>query len=138
MRALMLTAAPLYAALLGLLFLVLTARVLQMRRARGILFGSGGDSDFERIIRAHANFVEYAPLGIILLLIAELIGAPHLLLHLLGIALVLGRVLHALGLAGPSHVVWLRSSGLVLTLLSLVGLVITVLLYWLHLVTIAA
>lgn len=137
MRSLMLTASPLYAALLALLFLALTARVMQKRHASGQMFGSGGDQDFERIIRAHGNFVEYAPLGILLLLIVELIGAPNLLVHLFGIVLLAGRLCHAVGLAGSTQIVSLRATGIVLTLLSLLGLAIAVLIYWFRLAAIA-
>ena len=138
MRSLMLTASPLYAGLLALLFLALTVRVMLKRRELGHMFGSGGDPDFERIIRAHGNFVEYAPLGILLLLIIELIGAPNLLVHLLGLTLLIGRLAHAAGVAGRAQIVPLRAIGIVLTLLSLLGLTIAVLVYWFRLAMIAA
>ncbi|WP_205042103.1 MAPEG family protein [Rhodoligotrophos defluvii] len=137
MRALMLTAAPPYAALLGLLFLVLCGRVMYLRRQHGVMFGAAGDEDFERVIRAQANFAEYVPLALILLVILEVIGAPKLLVHLLGIVLVLGRVLHAGGVAGQRHIVPLRFAGIVLTLLSLLGLSLAVFFYWLGLAAIS-
>ena len=137
MRALMLTASPLYAGLLALLFLALTARVMQRRRASGRMFGSGDDPDFERIIRAHGNFVEYAPLGIILLVLVELIGAPNLLVHGLGITLFVGRLCHGIGLAGNRQIGILRLIGILLTLLAILGLAVAVLVFWLRLTAIA-
>ena len=51
-----------------------------------------------RLIRAHGNNAEWAPLGIVLLLLLELSHAPSLPLHLFGGILLLTRSVHALNL----------------------------------------
>ena len=50
-------------------------------------------------IRAHGNAVEWALPAILLLLIADRTRAPDLFLHLCGLAIVIGRLLHAVGLS---------------------------------------
>ena len=49
------------------------------------------------------NFIETVPLAVILLIIMEVLGASGSWLHALGAALVIGRVLHYIGLTemGP-------------------------------------
>jgi uncharacterized membrane protein YecN with MAPEG domain len=93
---------PLYAAVLGLLFLLLSVRVIAGRRSRRLRFGTGGDPGMERRIRIHANFAEYVPLALILLFKAESLGAAALWLHLLCGSLVAGRLAHAILLSFES------------------------------------
>ena len=91
--------AALYAGLVGLLLLILAARVSSLRYKLKINFGDGGDRVLQRAIRAHGNAVEWAIPAILLLLSADLTRAPALFLHLCGLAIVIGRVLHAIGLS---------------------------------------
>jgi uncharacterized membrane protein YecN with MAPEG domain len=64
-----------------------------------------------RAIRAHGNSVEWAIPAILFLLVAELTRAPPLLVHLCGLAIVLGRVLHAIGLSRSAGVSFGRFVG---------------------------
>lgn len=89
----------LYAALGALLVLVLAARVVLMRRRRHVGLGTGGDEMLARRVRAHGNAVEYLPLALLLLMLLEWNQTVPLLLHLLGIALLVFRVFHAVGLS---------------------------------------
>jgi uncharacterized protein len=106
----------LYAGLLTALYLALAQRVIRFRRSRRIDLGDGGDPLFRRYLRGHANFAEYAPLGLVLLLLLEQGGWPGWLLHALGLTLLAGRLAHAwsfstVGLRLPS-----RTAGTALTL----------------------
>jgi uncharacterized membrane protein YecN with MAPEG domain len=84
-----------YSGLLGLILLGLSMQVVRLRRRLGVGIGSGDQPELERAIRAQANFCEYAPLGILLLLVLEGSAALHpTVLHVLGIALVIGRIMH--------------------------------------------
>ena len=85
----------LYAGLLVALFLVLTFRVILFRRGRRVDMGDGGHRLLQRWVRAHGNFVEYAPIGLLLLLLVEAAGWPAWLLHGLGVMLLMGRLSHA-------------------------------------------
>ena len=105
-----------YAAILTLLFVLLATRVIRMRRAARVSLGTGGDPELEARMRAQGNCAEYAPLGLLLLLLAELLGSHGVLLHLLGAMLVAGRVLHALALSAAPQRGNLRVAGMGLTL----------------------
>ncbi len=98
-------AAALYGALLGLLAVALTARVIVLRVRTGVQAGDGGHAPLAQAIRAHANFAEQAPLALLLLVIAETVGTPAVLVHALGSVLVLARLASAWGLShslGPT------------------------------------
>ena len=65
---------PLYAALLAILFIALSVRALRLRRHLKIAVGDAGNTQMLRAMRAHANFAEYVPLGLLLLTLVELHG----------------------------------------------------------------
>jgi uncharacterized membrane protein YecN with MAPEG domain len=93
---------PLYAALLGLLFIVLFFRVVVLRRSEKIGLGSGGSKKLLSAIRVHANFAENVPFILILLLILEMQGEGAIRLHILGNFLLISRLLHIYGIS-KSH-----------------------------------
>jgi len=110
-----------YAALLGLLAAVLTVRVILQRVKTGIQAGDGGNADLGQAIRAHANLSEQAPLALLLLMFAEVLGTPAAWLHTLGVVLVLARLSSAWGLSrslGPTQP---RQAGAGLTVLVVVS-----------------
>lgn len=115
----------LYASLLVILVVVLTARVIIYRRKNKISLGDGSDDTLLRRTRAHSNCTEYAPLGILMIGIAESLGVTPLLLHLIGILFVTGRVAHAYGVGGPAMNMKWRTIGMVMTLNSLMISVVT-------------
>ncbi|MFY0635752.1 MAG: MAPEG family protein [Vannielia sp.] len=104
-----------YAGLLAIFFVGLSYSVTVRRRTKGISLGDGDDSRMRALTRAQGNCAEYAPLGILLLALSEAQGAPAIALHLLGIALLAGRLLHARALLGPRMSLPFRVSGMVLT-----------------------
>jgi uncharacterized membrane protein YecN with MAPEG domain len=89
---------PLYAGLLTLLFVLLSLRVVQVRQ-KGIPLGDGGDPKMLRVIRGHANFAEYVPLALLMMAILELSRYSSYVLHAIGIALILSRILHGYALS---------------------------------------
>ncbi|WP_299416728.1 MAPEG family protein [uncultured Sulfitobacter sp.] len=105
-----------YAGLLTLLLLALTARVIVYRRTNKLSLGDTGDSILLQRMRAQANLTEYAPLGLILMALAELQGAPAAALHLMGAVLLAGRLMHAIGFSRRPQIMPLRVGGMVLTL----------------------
>ena len=88
----------LYASLSALLIVRLTLSVIKIRRKNRISVGDGGNEELQLAIRTHANAVEYIPIALLLLLTLELNGAPKILIHLLGATLIIGRIIHAMGL----------------------------------------
>ena len=89
---------PLYAGLLTLWFVVLSVRVVNLRR-RGMGFGDNGDVGVIRIIRGQANFAEYVPLALLLMGLLEIGHQSIYLLHALGVMLVVARLLHGFALS---------------------------------------
>ena len=110
---------PIYAALLTLVFLALSWRIIAYRRANRLSLGDSGDKSLLKRMRAQANFVEYVPLALLLMVLIELRGAPPVAVHALGLALLVGRILHALGFAATPQKLILRQIGTLLTLLVL-------------------
>lgn len=114
-----------YAALLALLFLVLSFRVIRQRYRARVAVGTGGDPRLERAVRVHANFAEYVPFVLLLVLLAELLGTPAWWLHTLGAALVIGRVFHAYGVSRTPETLVFRQIGMVLTFSTLAAAALT-------------
>ena len=86
------------ASVLAVMGTVLAARAAMLRVKSGILFGDGGNQDLITRMRAHANFVEYVPLLLIMMALLEVSGANRAFLAVTAVALVLARVLHAIGM----------------------------------------
>ena len=105
---------PFYAGLLALLFLALSARVSQ-RRQSGISLGDGGDTRLLRVIRGHANFAEYVPLILVLMAMLEIDHTSIYVLHALGLALLIGRLLHGYALSSTERFRFGRFWGTALT-----------------------
>ena len=89
---------PLYAGLLALWCVLLSVRVVNLRR-RGILFGDNGEVDVIRVVRAQANFAEYVPLALLLMGLLEISRYSIYLLHALGLVLLVARLLHGAALS---------------------------------------
>ncbi len=87
------------AGLLGLLAVVLTVNVSRVRGQKKINLGDGGDPEMMAAIRAHANFIEFVPLCLLLIYMAsDFYG--FWTTAVLSIVLLVSRVLHAGGMLG--------------------------------------
>jgi uncharacterized protein len=104
-----------YAALLGLLVIALSARVVGYRRAHKIGIGLRDDKDLERRVRVHANAIENVPIALIVIAFFEQGGAPGWSIHALGGALFLARIGHAYGLNKTVRTSWGRMFGTLVT-----------------------
>ena len=119
--------AALVTALCGLLAVFLTVRVIMNRVRTGVNAGDGGDAQLAQAIRAHANFVEHAPLALLLLLVSERLGTPALAIAIMGGVLLVARAANAWGLShslGPSMP---RQAGAGLSLLTVTALSLSIL-----------
>ena len=107
----------LYTSLLAILWLGLTMYVILGRWKYEVSLGDGGENDLNRRIRAHANFMETVPFAVILLWFGEMyVLTPHVV-HSMGIALVIGRILHAYGMLFRKHSTnRFRQTGMILTM----------------------
>ena len=112
------------ASVLTIIFIKLSFAVIGLRRKNKVGLGSGGHEDLERAIRTQANFAEYVPFGIILIACLELNGAPWLLVTIPGIALIIGRLIHAKGMNTPPPDFSKRVLGMKFTFYTLIALVV--------------
>lgn len=110
----------LYAAILALIQIKMSFDIIRIRRAHRISIGDGGREDLARLCRVHGNFIETVPIALILMALAEFSGAHLLAVHGLGIALVLGRLLHRAGLITEHAPLRYRFIGMLLTFLVMI------------------
>lgn len=89
----------LYIAIFLIMNIILMYRVGQVRIAKKIDLGDAGDDLMQRRVRAHGNFSETVPLLLLGLIALAMLSAPIWALHLVGAGLVIGRILHAMGMA---------------------------------------
>ena len=118
----------LYVALGVLLVLVLAVRVVMRRWTARIGIGDGNDKELRKRIRAHGNAVEYLPIGLLALLLLDLDGTTPVLLHACGIALIVARIAHAIGLSRTGGTSPERLFGITLTFLTLLAMAVLLLL----------
>ena len=118
----MLLVTSIIAAVLAIIFIKLSFAVIGLRRKNKVGLGSGGHEDLERAIRTQGNFAEYVPIGIILIACLELNGAPWWLVAIPGIALIVGRLIHAKGMNTPPPDFSKRVLGMKFTFFTLIAL----------------
>lgn len=114
----------LYAALTGLLFLILAVRVSMERGRAKVDHGTnGGDERFQRAVRAQVNLAEYVAPILIMLLLLEMSGTmPNWVIHALGIVWIVARVFHAYGLSTGKMALRTPGAGATYGLLLVLGL----------------
>lgn len=110
---------PIYAAVLAVMFVVLSLNVIRCR-----LKGYWRDDHpkgqiLHRAVRGHGNFAEYTPLALILIAMLELNGANAWAVNGIAGAFVLGRILHAIAFSTAQGMLKFRQAGTLLTLSSL-------------------
>jgi uncharacterized protein len=99
-------ALPITSLLAGIFTILMVPLSLQISISRakiggfsgGLTFGDGGDETLRRKIRAHGNFIEYAPAALIALGLVEYGGGERALVLGLAGALLISRLLHAGGM----------------------------------------
>lgn len=89
---------PLYALPVAAIYLILWFRVTALRAANGTSVGDGGNALLLQRIRQHGNCAEWMSFVLILMILAEGMGAPALYLHISGALLLIGRIAHPFGL----------------------------------------
>ncbi|MGC4250276.1 MAG: MAPEG family protein [Sphingobium sp.] len=103
------------AAACALINLWLAMRCVRIRMIdKAALHGDGGNALLARRMRAHANFIEYTPMVLILCALIEMALGASLWLWVGALAYVVARICHGLGMdaEGSSN---LRAVGAVLT-----------------------
>lgn len=106
---------PIYAALLGLIFVVLSIKTITIRRKNKVALGDGNNLLLQRAMRVHANFSEYTPIAIILVGFVESLKYNAIIVHVLLSVFMLGRIIHAYGLSQINENFRFRVFGMILT-----------------------
>lgn len=109
----------LYALPLIAIWLVLWCGVALQRATQKVSIGEGDGQLLVRV-RRHGNFIEWVPLVLVLMLLAEAQGADACWMHVSGASLLLGRVLHPFGMTTRGGVQPLRIAGNGLNMLAIV------------------
>lgn len=115
----MLVVTPIYAAALTVMLIALSVNVIAYRRKNRVALGDAGNKALQGRIRAQANFVEYVPMALLLMLMAELGGTRPIWLHAVGLCLLVGRVVHAYHLTYAPLKYTLRPVAVLLTFAAL-------------------
>jgi uncharacterized membrane protein YecN with MAPEG domain len=88
-----------YAALLGILLIVLAGSVGRARSKGGPSLGTSGSDALVVADRRHMNFVENVPMALLLMALVEADGGAKGWVHALGVILLVSRLIHPFGLS---------------------------------------
>ncbi len=106
---------PYYAALLALIYVALSFRVIRLRQVLRVSLGDGNNKQLKRAIRVHGNFSEYVPFVLIMIYFAEIQSQNSLLIHGLCNAFILARLAHIYGVSQIKEKLVFRVFGLSIT-----------------------
>ncbi|MDP3269354.1 MAG: MAPEG family protein [Legionella sp.] len=101
--------------LLSIILIIVSIKIIKLRREYKVSLGDNGHKDLERVIRAHGNFIEYTPITLILMLCAEANQAHWVILFILALFFILGRALHAYAFIYNKTHFKFRVRGMILT-----------------------
>lgn len=118
----------LYASLCALFIVKLSLGVIAVRRQHKIGLGDGGNEELQLAIRAQGNATEYIPITLILMFLLENIIVYNWMIHLAGITLLTGRIIHAIGI--KNHDLKKRVLGMKITLYLIIALSILNIVYF--------
>lgn len=114
----------LYAALLGLIGIVLWERLTRLRGRTNVSLGDGGNRALFEANRRHMNWVENVPFILLLLAIIELNGGSKTWLHVMGVTLLAARTIHPFGISTETIMKPLRivgAAGTVIVMVCAIG-----------------
>jgi uncharacterized protein len=122
-------AAALWAGLHLILLLVLSVMVVRLRQKHKIALGDEGIPELARAIRAFGNAAEYVPAGIGAIAVLAVAGASALTIHIIGVLLFAGRLLHAIALSNSGGTSLGRAIGIILTWVAYIFAAVTLLFF---------
>ena len=112
---------PIYAALFGLLFVFLSIRVIKQRVKNQVAIGDGQHPELMRTMRVHGNFAEYVPFALLIMFFLETQTNHSVFIHVLGLALLAGRLIHAYGVSKTDEELHFRKIGMILTFIVIIS-----------------
>ena len=116
-----------YTGLLALTYIGLSFRVIQQRRRHKVSYGEKNKEgetvqDLALAIAVHNNAGQYVPIFILLLFFIEYQQFSAIFINIVGVAFVVGRLLHASGMTKSNYT--LRKMGMMLTLFIIILLAV--------------
>lgn len=105
----------LYAGILALVYIALSINIIRKRREFKVGMGDGDNKILKKAIRAHANFAEFVPIILIMMILVEYTTANVMLIHGIGLTLVAARILQAKGLLKTEMASFERVAGTLTT-----------------------
>lgn len=122
-------AAALWTGLHLLLLLVLSLLVVRQRQRHKVALGDGGIPELSQAIRAFGNATEYVPAALAGIVVLALVDAPQLAIHITGLLLFAGRILHSVGLSRSGGATFPRALGILFTWVAYVFASVALLFY---------
>ena len=114
--------------IIAIWLLILSARVIALRGVsflKFFAFNNFGEKALQRAIRAQGNLIEYAPIFLVLLFIAEYNGAHPHMLYMTATLLMIARLMHGVAFGFMKYSPFLRVGGTLLTFLCILILSIS-------------
>lgn len=100
-----------YAAVLAFYFIAWSFHVSFTRARTGVRTGDGGNPTMLTAMRQHGNMAEFMPFALLMMALGEAGGLSALWLHLSGVLLVAGRLIHPFGITDDGGPVAARVVG---------------------------
>jgi uncharacterized membrane protein YecN with MAPEG domain len=122
-------AAALWVGLHVFLLLILSTLVVRLRQKHKVALGDEGIPELARAIRAFGNATEYVPAGLAAIIVLAIVGAPPLAIHVVGLILFAGRLVHAVGLSNSGGASIPRAIGMICTWLAYLFSAVALLFY---------
>ncbi len=117
----------LYTSVLAFLIVWLSLNTIKKRRSNKVSIGDGDIEELKLAIAAQSNAIEYIPIALLLLFTLEYNQANIYLVHLFGLSLTIGRIIHAKGLLALNMAQ--RVLGMKITIFTIIGLAIVNIVY---------
>lgn len=111
-----------YASLSAFLICWLSLNVIRKRRINKVSIGDGGNEELKTAMAAQSNAIEYIPIALLLLYALEYNKSNILIVHMLGLSLLVGRILHAKGILSAN--LKIRVLGMQITIYTIIGLAV--------------
>ncbi len=108
-----------YAAILAILFVIMSFYVIVTRARTNILVGHEDNMTMLVAMRRHGNMVEYVPFAILMMGLAEMTGLGATWLHVCGLALIAGRLIHPIGVNETKSALAARVAGVLATMVAI-------------------
>lgn len=104
-----------YAAILAFFFVAMSFYVIITRAKTDILVGHADNQRMLVAMRRHGNMTEYVPFALLMMGLAEMTGLGATWLHVCGIVLVAGRIVHPFGVKEENSPLAPRVAGVLAT-----------------------